>query len=437
MRVLVLAAGLSKRLKPLEDKNFLEFLGKPLIQHQIEQLQKLGLKDMVVVGGPHNLGKLKVLCAQLSPKIKVVKQEKIIGMAEALMSAQKYILDEPLLMLSANDVVEIDAYKRILEAAKDPKIDALLIGKKVESYFPGGYLKIDKKGFMTGIVEKPGAGNEPSDMVNLVIHFHRDPKRLLKAIEKSVSSRDDHYEVALEKLIQEKAAVKIVPYDGFWQAAKYPWHVLHLMNYFLEQLASKSLPKKNVFIAKNATVRGKVVLEEGVKILENAVVIGPVYIGKNTVVATGALVRGSHIGANSVIGFGSEVARSYVGNEVWTHSNYVGDSIIGNDVSFGAGCVTGNLRLDENNIQALVQGGKIDTGLNKFGLVTGNHVRCGINTSFMPGVKVGSNCFVGAGIVISEDIEDNKYVYGKTELTVKENKVVVGSKKRGVLKITQ
>ena len=178
-------------------------------------------------------------------------------------------------------------------------------------------------------------------------------------------------------------------------------------------------------------------LEEGVKILENAVVIGPVYIGKNTVVATGALVRGSHIGANSVIGFGSEVARSYVGNEVWTHSNYIGDSIIGHDVSFGAGCVTGNLRLDENNIQALVQGGKIDTGLNKFGLVTGNHVRCGINTSFMPGVKVGSNCFIGAGIVISEDIEDNKYVYGKSELTVKENKVIVGSTKRGILKITQ
>ena len=167
-------------------------------------------------------------------------------------------------------------------------------------------------------------------------------------------------------------------------------------------------------------------IEEGVKIMDNAVIVGPAYIGKNSVVATNALVRDSHIGENCVIGFGTEIARSHLGNNVWTHTNYIGDSVIGNNVSFGAGTVTGNLRLDEGNIQVNISGEKIDSGMNKFGLVTGDNVRVGINTSFMPGVKIGKNCMIGGGIIVANDVEDNKFVYGKMELVVKDNKIDVG-----------
>ena len=37
------------------------------------------------------------------------------------------------------------------------------------AYFPGGYLTLEG-GRVTSVVEKPGAGNEPSDLVNLVAH---------------------------------------------------------------------------------------------------------------------------------------------------------------------------------------------------------------------------------------------------------------------------
>jgi len=132
-------------------------------------------------------------------------------------------------------------------------------------------------------------------------------------------------------------------------------------------------------------------------------------------------VRCSQIGDDCVIGFGTEVARSHIGDHVWTHTNYIGDSVIGNNCSFGAGTVTGNLRLDEEHISVNIHGEKICSGTNKFGLVTGDNVRCGINTSFMPGVKIGNNCFIGAGIIVAQDVEDDKFVYGKTELTIKDN----------------
>jgi len=40
----------------------------------------------------------------------------------------------------------------------------------------------------------------------------------------------------------------------------------------------------------------------------------------------------------------------------------------------------------------------------------------------MPGIKVGSNSFVGAGIVVGQDIPGNSYVTGEWHLKVKENR---------------
>lgn len=446
MKVVVLAAGRSKRLKPIEDKNFLQFLGKPLIQHQLEQLMKVGLKDFVVVGGVHNLAKLRQLAKTMRAKIQVVEQKNLDeGMAGGVLAAEKLVKQEPMLIVSANDVVENSAYELMLKAIKSESADkkhgdfSLLVGKKIDSYFPGGYLKVANNGTMMGIVEKPKPGTEPSKLINLVIHYHHNSESLFKALHKAKSTKDDRYEVALDSLIQAGVHMKAVRYEGFWQAIKYPWHVLDVMNHFLKGRIGGAKAQ----VAKSATLRGsknggagEIYLEDGVKIMDNAVIIGPAYIGENTVIATNALVRGSHIGANCVIGFGTEVARSYLGDHVWTHTNYVGDSIIGNDVSFGSGTVTGNLRLDEGNISVTIGDEKVDSGRNKLGLITGDHVRAGINSSFMPGVKIGSNSVVGPGIAVSQDVPDNKYVYGKTELIMKDNKVQIDAKKRAAMKKT-
>lgn len=437
MKVLLLAAGRSKRLKPIGDKNFLDFFGKPLIARQLEQLIGAGFKDIVIVGGRHNLAQVKKLAADFLKSarylnIKVIEQKDLdAGMAGAVLSAARLLGKDPVFIVSANDVVDASAYKMVRQAASDKKFDSYIIGKKVSSYFPGGYLKLKAGGLISGIVEKPGEGKEPSKMVNLVLHFHRDSARLVKELLATKSSRDDRYEVALDSMIKAGVKMKALPYDGYWQAVKYPWHVISLMNRFMEcggasvdkcTPAVKGLKKgKNVQVAKSATIKGNVFLADGVKVLENAVISGPAYIGKNTIIANGALVRNSQVGENCVIGFCSEIARSYLGNGVWTHTNYIGDSLIGNNCSFGSGTVTGNLRLDEGNISVRVNGEKVDSGSTKFGLITGDNVRCGINTSFMPGVKIGNNCFIGGGIIVAQDIEDDKYAYGKTELVIKDN----------------
>ncbi|MEK7126651.1 MAG: sugar phosphate nucleotidyltransferase [Patescibacteria group bacterium] len=430
MKVLILAAGRSKRMKPVEDKNFLKFLGKPLLQHQLEMLKMAGFREIIVIGGKHNLSRVKKMCAGLRGlKIKVCEQKNLeLGMCGAILSAKNLISQEPVLILSSNDIVDTKAFKLIKEAAKNGKAESYILGKKVLKYFPGGYLKVDSKGYIQNIVEKPKQGSEPSNLVNLVVHVHKNPKKLIEYLKKSESKNDDRYEQALCSMIKDGVQMQVVPYEGFWQPIKFPWHVQSVFQ-FLFASAKKGISKSAV-ISKNAVINGDVIIGEHVKIFDGAVVAGPCYIGDGSIVATNSLVRESNIGENCVIGFNTEVARSYLGNDVWTHSNYIGDSVIENNVSFGAGTVLANLRLDEKNVCVNYDDDWIDTGNNKFGAVIGSNTRIGVNTSIMPGTRIGGGSFIGAGIIVSENIPENSFVRGKFSLKISKNKENIEDTKR-------
>jgi bifunctional UDP-N-acetylglucosamine pyrophosphorylase/glucosamine-1-phosphate N-acetyltransferase len=416
-------------MAPIKDKNFLDFLGKPLIQHQIEFLMRNGLGEIIVVGGKHNLAELRNLCGKLSKKIVVVEQKNLeMGMRGAILAAKGLIKNEPVLIFSGNDVVEKSALELVIRAWRAGKAESFILAKTVSRYFPGGYLKVDKKNLISAIIEKPEPGKEPSNLVNLVVHIHTNPAKLFKYLEKFGEKNVDLYEDAMTAMIKDGAKMQAIPYSGFWQPIKYPWHV-HNVFKFLFGLAKKTRAK-SAKIAKNAIINGDVIIAEKAVIFDGAVINGPAYIGKNTIIATNALVRESHVGENCIIGFSTEVARSYLGSDVWTHTNYIGDSVIGNNVSFGSGAVTGNLRFDEQNIHVDIDGNRVDTQTNKFGLICGDNVRVGINTSLMPGIRIGGNSFVGAGIIVPENIPENSYVRASVELKISENKVKISKESR-------
>ena len=97
---------------------------------------------------------------------------------------------------------------------------------------------------------------------------------------------------------------------------------------------------------------------------------------------------------------------------------YLGDSIIGRNVSFGGGCMTGNLRLDEQEISSATSTAKpIGTGRTKLGLIVGDHCRFGIQVGTNPGVKVGAGCFISGGAYLMEDVPQQSYVSVKSGTT--------------------
>ena len=452
MKVILLAAGRSKRVSPIEDKNFVTFCGKYLIEWQLAALIGLGINEFVVVGNKDNFKLLDEFTAEFKEYFKdsdfslnlVMQKKQADGMAGGLMVCREYFDDEPCLIVSCNDVVDVAAYKRVIETAErfakenENSMAGALLGYKVVEYFPGGYMKLGHENKIEGVVEKPHKGKEPSDYVNIVVHYHENYDVLYDALKNVKSAKDDLYEVALDNLIKAGNDFRMVPYDGFWQPLKFPWHIAILDKHFLKKRAEEidgdpnyevigeALVHESAQISEKAAIKGDVIIEAGVKVLENAVIQGPAYLEEGCIVGNNALFRQSFAGQRCVIGFSTEVARSHMGDDVWTHSNYIGDSIIGSNVSFGAGAITANLRLDEGEIKWQDE----PTGQTKLGLVPGNHIRVGVNTCLMPGISVGSNSMIGGGLTISENIEANEFIYGKTVLHKKKNKTDVSKLRR-------
>jgi bifunctional UDP-N-acetylglucosamine pyrophosphorylase/glucosamine-1-phosphate N-acetyltransferase len=434
MKVVFLCGGIGKRMFPItEDKFLLNFLGKTLLQIQLEAARQAGLNHFVIVCNKYNLEQIEKITSTVSDtKIKLVLQKQPNGIADALQSAASF-LDEGILIVNPNDVFASSAYTSLLQVAKKKSADSYMLGYHTKSYFPGGYLVVNAADELEHVVEKPKPGKEPSNLVNILVHLHSNPAKLLEYIEKVKTTKDDVYECALDNLAKAEHKIKVIPYDDFWAPVKYPWHIFDVVKYVLDMSRPKA--SRSASISAKATIEGKVIIGDGVTVLENAVIRGPAYIGAGSIIGNNVLVRDySHIGADCVIGYGTEVKGSYIGDGCWVHSSYIGDSIIGKSCSFGAGTVLANFRFDEQHISVTVGDEAIDTGRDKLGAIIGDNCKTGINASVMPGIKIGPNSIVGSHVCLTKDLGPEKMIQSEPHYRTQPNPVKLDEAKRKKLK---
>ena len=430
MKAVFLCGGRGKRMFPItEDKFLLDFLGRPLLEHQIKVACEAGLSHFVIIGNPENIAKIEQITKKIpGVKVDLALQKESSGIADALKSAESFLHGQ-LLVINPNDVFSSSAYTKIITEAEKVSAPSYILGYQVQKYFPGGYLQVNSQNELLYIVEKPNPGEEPSNLVNILIHYHNNSEELLRYIDTTQTTRDDVYECALDSMVKGGHKIKVVLYNDFWAPIKYPWHIFKVMEYFLDN--AQPYIASSARVSEKAHIEGKVILSDNVKVLENAVIRGPVYIGTNSIIGNNALVRDySHIGSNSVIGYSTEVKHSYIGDNCWFHSNYIGDSIVDDNCSLGAGTVLANFRLDEGNISIKVGDSLIDTGYDKLGAIVGRGCRIGVNASLMPGVRVGPDSFVGPQVCLHKDLRANKMVLPKSRYYVQDNKTRLDEGKR-------
>lgn len=409
--VLVLAGGVSSRFWPLRDKLLIEFGSQTLLERHLRALGELGCDRIVVVTRPDLAETVTAIGARIDAKVDIALQQDAKGMADAVLcarSALEHYGDGALYITQAHDVVERRLHAEMLEswARRDGDTAGLLAASRVKQYFPGGYLTLEGDR-ATSIVEKPGAGNEPSDLVNLVAHIHGSWQALCSAIQAASSSGnpDDAYERALDALMRESTYLAHV-YDGPWQGLKYPWHLLDVMDLMLS-LWSRGVESPGPGYEQR---EDGVFMAPDVRVFPGGYVAAPALVGAGCVIGNNALVRGSVLGPKCVVGFGSEVARSYLAGEVELHHNYVGDSVFDRDTSMGWGATTANYRIDHRTVPSVVGGQRIDSEREKLGLILGAGARVGVNTSLMPGVKVGAGALIGPAIRVTRDVPDGERV---------------------------
>jgi len=400
---LILAGGEGNRFWPLGwSKPLISFCGKSVLEYNCNQLQKLNINKIVIVTNPHDEFRVKFLFKS-NKNVNIVVQPAAIGMADAILSAKNAIKGSPCLIINAEDLVDIMLYDDLKKFISGEK--KFIVGKKVDSYVDVGYLKINGNR-VTDVIEKPGEGNEPSDYVTLVFNYFHNINEFCNIIEDTKSRMDDRYEKALTTYIK-KYNVEILPYTGYWHPLKYPWHTLEFMKNNLAQL--KEFRGRDVQIKLNVEIEGPVYLGDRVKIYENTKIVGPCYLGNDVIIGNNSMVRESHIDDGCVIGFNTDITRSYIGESCWFHSNYVGDSVISDNVSLGSGTKLANFRLDEGDIWSKIKENRINTGRKKLGAMIGRNVRIGVNSSIMPGIKIGEGSFIGAGVILDRDVQNNSF----------------------------
>ncbi len=416
--IVVLAAGIGKRFWPFTtDKSVFPVVKEPLIFYNLRKLKEAGFTRFLIITNPANDALIRSRPTPVGIESTTSIQQEPGGMADALLSAKSLLAGHPIVVVNAEDIVDDTLYKDIVSGIR--KSEPFIVGRYTEKYFDGGYLKLSQNRLMN-IVEKPGEGQEPSKLINLVFHFFPVADIFLDRLRLVKTSRDDRYEKALDTFASE-FAVSVISYSGYWNPFKYPWHVLDTMDYLLSH-ALVSGKGKNVDIHNNVSLEGTVYIGNNVKIFENTKIVGPVYIGDNTIIGNNNIIRDAVIGNNCVTGFNTDITRSYIGDNCWFHSNYIGDSVLEGNVSMGSGSVLSNLRLDEGEISSTISGEKKNTQRTKLGAMIGKNVRIGVNASIMPGVKIGSNSFVGAGVVLDRDIPEDSFCMMQPGYVLKKNK---------------
>jgi UDP-N-acetylglucosamine diphosphorylase / glucose-1-phosphate thymidylyltransferase / UDP-N-acetylgalactosamine diphosphorylase / glucosamine-1-phosphate N-acetyltransferase / galactosamine-1-phosphate N-acetyltransferase len=182
----------------------------------------------------------------------------------------------------------------------------------------------------------------------------------------------------------------------------YAWDLIKVNEQLVGSLTENCISGE---VSPAANVEGFIEVGEGTRILPGVFIEGNVIIGKNCKIGPNCYIRGNtFIGDNCHIGQSVEIKNSVIMTKTNVgHLSYVGDSVLGFNVNLGAGTTTSNLRHDNGNHKSLIDGELVDTGRRKFGIVIGNGVHTGINTSLYPGRKLWPNTTTLPGEVLKKD----------------------------------
>lgn len=193
-----------------------------------------------------------------------------------------------------------------------------------------------------------------------------------------------------------------------------PWDIFRLNGLSIEadfEMITKGRRSQSISKTNSVLNSQMIFVEEGAKV-ECAVLnaqTGPIYIGANSEVMEGSLIRGPFaLCEHSTLKLGAKIygpttvgPYSKVGGEVnnsvffansnKAHDGFMGNSVIGEWCNIGADTNTSNLKNNYANVKlwSYIKKGFVDTGLQFCGLIMGDHSKCGINTMFNTGTVVG------------------------------------------------
>ena len=392
MQTIILAAGEGTRIRPLSrslPKPMLPIAGRPLAAHVADAAAVAGADELIFVTGyKGDVVRDYFGDAYAGVPVRYATQERQLGTADAVRAAREYI-DGPFAVINGDNLYDADG---IVDLFSDgPGIGVY----RVESPSNYGVLSVEG-GRVTEIVEKPA--DPPSNLANAGAYLF--PEEAREYLDVPKSERGEHEITDVLARVIDEHAVTTTELDE-WMDVGRAWELLEANERRLSEL-ERSIGGN---VHDDATIRGDVVVEEGATVESGVTIEGPVYVAEGASIGPNAYVRGATLLERDVhVGHAVEVKNSVVmrGSHV-PHLSYVGDSVIGPDVNFGAGTTVANLRHDDEPVRLTVKGERVSTGRRKFGVVVGENAKTGINTSLAPGVTLSPGATTKPGEAVLRD----------------------------------
>ncbi|APT76570.1 bifunctional N-acetylglucosamine-1-phosphate uridyltransferase/glucosamine-1-phosphate acetyltransferase [Marinitoga sp. 1137] len=439
MKVLILAAGLGKRMKSKYPKVMHKILEKELVNWVIDTAKELNPTEIGVV-----LGYKGELVEKILPEgIKIYYQKEQLGTGHAVMSAEEFLNDEDILILYGDTpLITASTLSKLIDKHKNTNADATILTAILDN--PAGYGRIvkDENGKFINIVEDADASEEEKKIKEInsgFVIFKGDKlKNALKEL-KPNNNQGEYYLTDVPKMLEN---VETYVLEDFSEA-------LGINNRIQLANAEKILRKR---ILENLMLNGVTITDP------DTVYIGPdVKIGQDTIIYPMTFIYGkTEIGEDCEIGPMTRINNCQIGNNVKIlrsecedaivkdnvsvgpysrlrtgtvlnekvkignyvetkktivgkgskaqHLTYLGDATIGEDVNIGAGTITCNY-----------------DGKNKHKTFIGDRVFVGSNTALVAPVKIENDVLIGAGSTITEDIPEGSLALGRARQVTKEN----------------
>ncbi len=399
-QAVILAAGESSRFSPFSQphthKSTRTVMGCPIIIHTVEALIRSGITNIIIVTSPNDQRIVEIFenFHHKDVTITLINQEKPLGMAQAILCAEKFVQERFLVINPQQMNVDLhlkQASEHILSSS-----NVVLFSKLSSEGEKYGVLHIEN-GKVIGISEKPKLDQTPNQRVLGIYVLTREFLTFMTTCD----IEEYQFEHALHTYAKDHQ-IDYVESKEVALSLKYPWDIFPIISYLFSLYPEKSHIHETATIHPTTIISGKVIIDEGVTTYPYSIIEGPCYIGKHAVIGSYSKVRNeSVLEEYAVVQNNVEVRHTYIGEDTHIHSGYVGDSLIGSHVRIGAGFISANKRIDRKSIFAKIHDKKIDTKLHTFGTIIGDHSRIGIHCGTNPGACIQEDSIIYPGTIVT------------------------------------
>lgn len=446
MNVVILAAGMGKRMQSALPKVLHPLAGKPLLSHVIDTAKSLSASRLCVIYGHGGAAVLELL-SQRADKVATALQEPQLGTGHAVMQALPE-LDEsqPTLVLYGDvPLTTAASLQALVDVAGQDKLGILTVVQ--DDPFGLGRIIRDDKGQIVRIVEQKDATEAERAIKEINSGIMVIPTKPLKQWLAALSNNNAQGEYYLTDIVA--AAVR----DGVPVVSAQPgaqWEVAGVNSKVqlaeLERIHQRNIANKlleqgvTLLDPARIDVRGELICGRDVTIdvgcvfegkveLADGVTIGPHNVLVNARIAAGANIKPfchieeAVVGPASIIGPYARLRPGtvleedvHIGNfvelknaQVAAHSKanhlaYVGDATVGSRVNIGAGTITCNY-----------------DGANKFRTVIEDDAFIGSDSQLVAPVTVGKGATLGAGTTLTKDAPAGKLTVSRPRQVTIEN----------------